>query len=101
MSHGDVLYDDATVDFLEALWGEGYLSPGGPEEVARILAGLDLAGRIVLDIGCGSGGITVGAGPRLWGRAGDRHRRRGAGLRQGQGAGRAVPGSPTGSRSGR
>lgn len=59
MSHGDVLYDDATVDFLEALWGEGYLSPGGPEEVARILAGLDLAGRTVLDIGCGSGGITV------------------------------------------
>lgn len=59
MSHGDVLYDDATVDFLEALWGEGYLSPGGPEEVARILAGLDLSGRTVLDIGCGSGGITA------------------------------------------
>ena len=59
MSHGDVLYDDLTVDFLEALWGDGYLSPGGPDEVARILAGLDLAGRTVLDIGCGSGGITV------------------------------------------
>jgi phosphoethanolamine N-methyltransferase len=59
MSHGDVLYDDATTAFLEALWGEGYLSPGGPEEVARILDGLDLRGRSVLDIGCGSGGITV------------------------------------------
>jgi SAM-dependent methyltransferase len=59
MSHGDVLYDDSTVDFLEALWGDGYLSPGGPEEVARILDGLELAGRTVLDIGCGSGGITV------------------------------------------
>ena len=59
MSAGGVLYDDATVDFLEALWGDGYLSPGGPEEVARILAGLDLAGLTVLDIGCGSGGITV------------------------------------------
>jgi SAM-dependent methyltransferase len=59
MSAGEVLYADATVDFLEALWGEGYLSPGGPEEVARILAGLDLKGRTVLDIGCGSGGITV------------------------------------------
>jgi SAM-dependent methyltransferase len=59
MSHGAVLYDDPTVDFLEALWGDGYLSPGGPEEVARILAGLELAGRTVLDIGCGSGGITV------------------------------------------
>ena len=59
MSHGDVLYDDATTDFLEALWGDGYLSPGGPEEVARILTGLDLAGRTVLDIGCGVGGITA------------------------------------------
>ena len=59
MSSGDLLYDDATVDFLEVLWGDGYLSPGGPEEVARILSGLDLAGRVVLDIGCGSGGITV------------------------------------------
>lgn len=59
MAHGDVLYDDATTEFLEALWGEGYLSPGGSEEVARILAGLDLRGRTVIDIGCGSGGITV------------------------------------------
>jgi SAM-dependent methyltransferase len=59
MSHGDVLYDDASVEFLEALWGDGYLSPGGPEEVARILAGLDLSGRTVLDIGCGVGGITA------------------------------------------
>ena len=30
MPHGDVLYDDATTDFLEAMWGDGYLSPGGP-----------------------------------------------------------------------
>ena len=59
MSHGDVLYDDATTDFLEAMWGDGYLSPGGPEEVARVLDGLDLRGRTVLDIGCGAGGITV------------------------------------------
>lgn len=59
MSHGDVLYDDATTAFYEELWGEGYISPGGAAEVARILDGLDLTGRTVLDIGCGSGGITV------------------------------------------
>ena len=59
MAHGDVLYDDATTEFLEALWGDGFLSPGGPAEVARILAGLDLSGRTVLDVGCGSGGITA------------------------------------------
>lgn len=30
-------YDDTAIRFLEALWGEGYLSPGGPEEVDRVL----------------------------------------------------------------
>ena len=52
-------YDDTAIRFLEALWGEGYLSPGGPEEVDRVLTGLSLSGRCVLDIGCGSGGITL------------------------------------------
>lgn len=52
-------YDDTAIRFLEALWGEGYLSPGGPDEVDRVLAGLSLAGKTVLDIGCGSGGITL------------------------------------------
>jgi phosphoethanolamine N-methyltransferase len=52
-------YDDTAIRFLEALWGEGYLSPGGPEEVDRVIAGLDLTGRHVLDLGCGSGGIAL------------------------------------------
>ncbi len=59
MSGGDVLYDDVSIAFLEELWGDGYLSPGGPEEVARVLEGLDLSGKTVLDIGCGAGGITA------------------------------------------
>ncbi|TCT10601.1 ubiquinone/menaquinone biosynthesis C-methylase UbiE [Tepidamorphus gemmatus] len=42
---------------LQLLWGQGFLSPGGPEEVERVLDGLDLDGRRVLDIGCGLGGI--------------------------------------------
>ncbi|MFX0544436.1 methyltransferase domain-containing protein [Roseovarius sp. S1116L3] len=53
------LYDKGHISFLEMLWGEGYLSPGGPEEVARVLEGLDLSGKRVLDIGCGSGAITL------------------------------------------
>lgn len=52
-------YDDTAIRFLEALWGEGYLSPGGPEEVDRVVEGLDLAGRTVLDVGCGVGGIAL------------------------------------------
>ena len=52
-------YDDTAIRFLEVLWGDGYLSPGGPEEVDRVVAGLDLKDKHVLDIGCGSGGIAL------------------------------------------
>lgn len=52
-------YTEELIAFLESLWGWGYLSPGGPEEVARIVEGVDLAGKRVLDIGCGSGGISL------------------------------------------
>lgn len=59
MSDGEMLYDDRHIATLEDIWGEGFLSPGGPEEVARVLDGLDLRGKRVLDIGCGSGAIAV------------------------------------------
>jgi ubiquinone/menaquinone biosynthesis C-methylase UbiE len=52
-------YDDAAIRFLEALWGEGFLSPGGPDEVDRVLGARSLEGLKVLDIGCGSGGIAM------------------------------------------
>ncbi|RWE02297.1 methyltransferase domain-containing protein [Mesorhizobium sp.] len=52
-------YDDAAIRFLEALWGDGYLSPGGPAEVDRVVEGLSLKGKTILDIGCGAGGITL------------------------------------------
>ena len=59
MSDQDQHYDDAFAGFLEEIWGEGYLSPGGPAEVSRVLSGLDLTGKSVLDIGCGTGAITL------------------------------------------
>ncbi len=52
-------YDEDAVRFLAVMWGEGYLSPGGAEEVDRVLAGIDLAGKSVLDFGCGAGGVTL------------------------------------------
>ncbi len=50
-------YSDHFVKGLEWLWGEGFLSPGGPEEIHQILQGTNINGKKVLDIGCGIGGI--------------------------------------------
>lgn len=52
-------YHKQMIGMLEAIWGEGFLSPGGPEEVGRLVAGTDFAGKSVLDIGCGAGGIDI------------------------------------------
>lgn len=52
-------YDDNMTAVLEAVWGAGFMSPGGTDEVDRVLEGLDLSGLAVLDLGCGLGGATV------------------------------------------
>ena len=52
-------YPPRLIAMLETLWGEGFLSPGGPDEVARVIGDHDLRGASVLDIGCGAGGIDV------------------------------------------
>ena len=54
-----IQYSEPVLARLQAIWGEGFLSPGGPEEVSRIVDGLDLAGKKILDIGFGTGGPTV------------------------------------------
>lgn len=43
---------------LEAVWGEGFMSPGGADEVIRLVAGTPVAGARVLDIGAGLGGAA-------------------------------------------
>ena len=58
---GEEHYPQDSILFLEEMWGDGFLSPGGPEEVRRLLTGLDVAGRTVVDIGSGAGGGDCGA----------------------------------------
>lgn len=58
-TQGGELYHDRMIEILQAVWGEGFLSPGGPDEVARLVADAALAGLSILDIGCGAGGIDI------------------------------------------
>jgi SAM-dependent methyltransferase len=50
-------YDEGMLAMLQIVWGEGFLSPGGAEELARLMEGSDISGRTVLDIGCGLGAL--------------------------------------------
>lgn len=59
MSDSDDHYPPRMIAMLEAVWGEGFLSPGGTQEVARVIGDHSLSGQTVLDIGCGAGGIAV------------------------------------------
>ena len=52
-------YHPALVTLLELLWGDGFLSPGGEAAVEAIVAGLDLRGQTVLDIGCALAGCDL------------------------------------------
>ena len=56
-SHGN--YDHSIIAVNQLIWGEGFLSPGGAAAVRPIVDGLDLAGRCLLDIGCGIGGVDA------------------------------------------
>lgn len=55
----DTAYPDDVISRHQLTWGEGFLSPGGAEEVAEMFAGLDLRGLEVLDIGSGLGGVDL------------------------------------------
>lgn len=52
-------YPPRLITMLETIWGQGFMSPGGPEEVARVVGTHDFKGKSVLDIGCGAGGIDL------------------------------------------
>lgn len=52
-------YDSKLLDMLQLVWGDGFLSPGGPGAVDAIVDGLDLTGKLVVDIGGGLGGVDM------------------------------------------
>lgn len=52
-------YPDEFADRLELIWGAGFLSPGGADEIRQILRQTDMRGRTVLEIGCGIGGPVI------------------------------------------
>ena len=52
-------YDQANVETMELLYGPGYLSMGGDDEVARILKPVEVSNKAVLDVGCGMGGAAI------------------------------------------
>ena len=55
----EVLYNNQVISFLEELWGDGFLSPGGSDEVKKVLEGIKIKNQRVLDIGSGSGACAV------------------------------------------
>jgi len=55
----DIQYPDNFIERLHAVWGEGFLSPGGAEEVREIVRDLDLVDKTLLDIGFGTAGPAI------------------------------------------
>lgn len=59
MSKDETEYTDEFAAGLELIWGQGFMSPGGQEEVGLIVNGLELQDMKILDIGSGLGGPSM------------------------------------------
>ncbi len=55
----EIEYTDSFVGAIELVWGDGFLSPGGEDEITLFLEGLNISGKEVLDVGSGTGGCDV------------------------------------------
>ena len=51
-------YGPKQLNLLKTVWGEGFLSPGGTEEIDEILKNIKVKNLNILDIGCGCGGAA-------------------------------------------
>ena len=52
-------YGQKQLNLLKTVWGEGFLSPGGIDEIDEVMKGVDASGKSILDIGCGCGGAAI------------------------------------------
>ncbi len=52
-------YEIDYMPLMELVWGKGFIAPGGEGNVDRIVAGVDLKGKRVLELGSGAGGGTL------------------------------------------
>ena len=52
-------YGPKQINLLKVVWGEGFLSPGGVEEIDELMEGVYAKGKSILDIGCGCGGAAI------------------------------------------
>ena len=48
-------YSKKQINTLEMIWGEGFLSPGGYDEIDLVLNNKSIENMTILDIGCGAG----------------------------------------------
>lgn len=52
-------YNIGYMPIMDLVWGKGFIAPGGEGNVDRIVEGIDLAGKRVLELGSGAGGGTL------------------------------------------
>ncbi len=52
-------YGPKQLNLLKIVWGEGFLSPGGTDEIDKIIEDINVSNKSVLDIGCGCGGAAI------------------------------------------
>ena len=52
-------YGPKQLNLLKTVWGEGFLSPGGTDEIDEVMKGIDASSKTVLDIGCGCGAAAI------------------------------------------
>jgi len=50
------IYQGSAPDIFSHLWGDGFMSPGGERNRAKLFGDRDIKGKRLLDIGCGGGG---------------------------------------------